>query len=150
MLDWSNKSGYQLENSITSIGSSGIFGHGFNKTPLYFPESGTDFIFAVFAEEFGFIGCLMIIGLFLGFMQRGFLISSKCPDIFGRLLAAGITVSICLQAFINIAVTSSMMPATGVPMPFVSYGGTSLIVTMCMAGVLLNISKKRIRRLPNA
>ena len=91
----------------------------------------------------------MIIGLFLAFLQRGLLISGKCEDIFGKLLSSGITVAISIQAFINISVSSSMLPATGVPMPFVSYGGTSLFITMCMAGILLNISKRRIRRLPN-
>ena len=80
-------------------------------------------------------------------MQRGLLISNKCEDIFGKLLAGGITVSICIQAFINISVASSMLPATGVPMPFISYGGTSLFITMSMVGILLNISKKRIRKI---
>ena len=77
------------------------------------------------------------------------MVSAKCEEIFGKLLAAGITVAITLQALINIAVSSSMIPATGVPLPFISYGGTSLIVTMIMIGILLNISKKRIRKFPN-
>lgn len=144
--------GYNIIQAMVAFVAGGIFGEGYGNSIQklgWLPEGHTDFIFAVFAEEFGFIGCILIIGLFLAFLQRGLLISNKCEDVFGKLLSAGITVSICIQAFINISVASSMLPATGVPMPFVSYGGTSLFITMCMAGVLLNISKKRIRRFPN-
>jgi len=144
--------GYNIIQSMLAFVAGGFFGEGYGNSRQklgWLPEGHTDFIFAVFAEEFGFIGCLLIIGLFLAFLQRGLLISNKCEDLFGKLLAAGITVSICIQAFINISVASSMLPATGVPMPFISYGGTSLFITMCMVGVLLNISKKRIRRFPN-
>lgn len=144
--------GYNIIQSMLAFVAGGFFGEGYGNSRQklgWLPEGHTDFIYAVFAEEFGFIGCLLIIGLFLAFLQRGLLISAKCEDIFGKLLAAGITVSICLQAFINISVASSMLPATGVPMPFISYGGTSLFITMCMIGVLLNISKKRIRRFPS-
>ena len=145
---------YQTINSMTAIGSGQLWGKGLNNNVIasvkngnFISEPQTDFIYAVFGEEFGFIGCVLIIGLFLAFLQRGLLVSNKCEDVFGKLLAAGITVSICLQAFINISVASSMLPATGVPMPFVSYGGTSLFITLCMVGILLNISKKRIRRI---
>ena len=93
------------------------------------------------------MGCLLVIGLFLAFLQRGLLISQKCPNQFGKLLSAGITLVICTQAAINIAVSSSMIPATGVPLPFVSYGGTSVVISLSMVGVLLNISKKRIRKI---
>ncbi len=144
--------GYNIIQSLLAFAAGGFFGEGYGNSRQklgWLPEGHTDFIYAVFAEEFGFLGCLLIIGLFLAFLQRGLLISNKCEDLFGKLLAAGITVSICLQAFINIAVSSSMLPATGVPMPFISYGGTSLFITMCMIGVLLNVSKKRIRRFPN-
>ncbi len=144
--------GYNIIQSMLAFVAGGFFGEGYGNSRQklgWLPEGHTDFIYAVFAEEFGFLGCLLIIGLFLAFLQRGLLISNKCEDLFGKLLAAGITVSICLQAFINIAVSSSMLPATGVPMPFISYGGTSLFITMCMIGVLLNVSKKRIRRFPN-
>lgn len=144
--------GYNIIQAMMAFVSGGIFGEGYGNSIQklgWLPEGHTDFIFAVFAEEFGFVGCILVIGLFLAFLQRGLLISNKCEDVFGKLLSAGVTVSICLQAFINISVASSMLPATGVPMPFVSYGGTSLFITMCMVGVLLNVSKKRIRRLPN-
>ncbi|MCD7779483.1 MAG: putative lipid II flippase FtsW [Candidatus Gastranaerophilales bacterium] len=144
--------GYNIIQSMLAFVAGGFFGEGYGNSRQklgWLPEGHTDFIYAVFGEEFGFLGCVLLIGLFLAFLQRGLLISNKCEDLFGKLLAAGITVSICLQAFINIAVSSSMLPATGVPMPFISYGGTSLFITMCMIGVLLNISKKRIRRFPN-
>ena len=144
--------GYNIIQSMMAFVAGGIFGVGYGNSRQklgWLPEGHTDFIYAVWGEEFGFIGCLLIIGLFLAFLQRGLLVSAKCEDIFGKLLAAGITVSICIQAFINVAVSSSMIPATGVPLPFISYGGTSLFITMCMIGILLNISKKRIRRFPN-
>ncbi len=144
--------GYNIIQSMVAFVAGGFFGEGYGNSRQklgWLPEGHTDFIYAVFGEEFGFLGCMLIIGLFLAFLQRGILISAKCEDVFGKLLAAGITVSITFQAFINICVSSSMLPATGVPLPFISYGGTSLFITMCMIGVLLNVSKKRIRRLPN-
>ena len=144
--------GYNIIQAMMAFVAGGFFGEGYGNSRQklgWLPEGHTDFIYAVFGEEFGFIGCILVVGLFLAFLQRGLLISAKCEDLFGKLLAAGITVAICLQAFINVSVASSMIPATGVPLPFVSYGGTSLFITMCMIGVLLNISKKRIRRFPN-
>ena len=144
--------GYNIIQSMLCFVAGGFFGEGYGNSIQkrgWLPEGHTDFIYAVWAEEFGFLGCLLIVGLFLAFLQRGLLISAKCEDVFGKLLAAGITVSICIQAYINISVASSMFPATGVPMPFISYGGTSLCITMCMIGVLLNISKKKVRRFPN-
>ena len=143
--------GYNIIQSMLAFVAGGFFGEGYGNSRQklgWLPEGHTDFIYAVWGEEFGFLGCLLIIGLFLAFLQRGLLISAKCDDLFGKLLAAGITVSICIQAYINIAVSSSMIPATGVPMPFISYGGTSLFITMCMIGILLNISKKKVRRFP--
>lgn len=144
--------GYNIIQAMMAFAAGGLWGEGYGNSVQklgWLPEGHTDFIFAVFAEEFGFLGCLLVIGLFLAFLQRGIVISSRCGDIFGKLLASGITVSICLQAFINIAVSSSMIPATGVPMPFISYGGTSLFITMCMTGILLNISRRRVIRLQN-
>ncbi len=140
--------GYNIIQAMLAFVAGGFFGEGYGNSRQklgWLPEGHTDFIYSVLAEEFGFLGCLIIIGLFLAFLQRGILISVKCEDVFGKLLAGGITISICLQAFINISVASSMLPATGVPLPFISYGGTSLFITMCMVGILLNISKKRIR-----
>lgn len=142
--------GYNIIQSMLAFVAGGFFGEGYGNSRQklgWLPEGHTDFIYAVLGEEFGFLGCLIIIGLFLAFLQRGLLISAKCEDVFGKLLSSGITVAICIQAFINISVASSMLPATGVPMPFVSYGGTSLFITMCMVGILLNVSKKRIRKI---
>ena len=115
----------------------------------YLPECHTDFIFAIIAEELGWVGCVLVIGLFWTLIHRGFLIAARCPDMFGKLLAVGITFSIGFQAFLNISVASSFFPTTGVPLPFISYGGSSLIVSLCMIGILLNISKKRIKKIRN-
>ena len=100
-----------------------------------------DFIFAVLAEELGFVGCAAVIILFLLFVWRGIVISMKAPDMFGSLMAIGITSLIGLQAIINIAVVTSSMPVTGIALPFFSYGGTSLIILLCAVGILLNISR---------
>lgn len=142
--------GYNIIQSLLAFAAGGLWGVGFGNSKqklAWLPEGHTDFIFAVIGEEFGFLGCLLIIGLFLTFIQRGLIVSSRCSNMFGKLLASGITFSIGVQAFINMGVSSSFIPTTGVPLPFISYGGTSLLVSMCMVGVLLNISKKRIRRI---
>lgn len=109
---------------------------------LYISEPHNDFIFAVLAEELGFIGCIAVILLFAIFIWRGIIIAMKAPDMFGSLLATGITALIGLQAIINIAVVTSSMPVTGMALPFFSYGGTSLIILLCAVGVLLNISRQ--------
>lgn len=109
---------------------------------LYISEPHNDFIFAVLAEELGFIGCVAVILLFAVFIWRGIIIAMKAPDMFGSLLATGITSLIGLQAIINIAVVTSSMPVTGMALPFFSYGGTSLIILLCAVGVLLNISRQ--------
>ena len=109
---------------------------------LYISEPHNDFIFAVLAEELGFIGCLAVIILFAVFIWRGIIIAMKAPDMFGSLLATGITSLIGLEAIINIAVVTSSMPVTGMALPFFSYGGTSLIILLCATGILLNISRQ--------
>lgn len=144
--------GYNIIQSLIAFAAGGLWGVGFGNSKqklFWLPEGHTDFILAVIAEEFGFLGCVFIIALFLTLLQRGLVIASRCNNMFGKLLAAGITFSIFVQAFINMAVASSFMPATGVPLPFISYGVTSLVVSLCMVGVLLNISKKRIRKIKN-
>ena len=136
--------GYQVFHSRIAISSGGLFGTGFggSKEKLgWLPEAHTDFIFSVFAEEFGFIGCLFLISLFILIFNRGIKISMRCPTLYGRLLALGITISITMQAFFNMSVATAFLPATGITLPFISYGGSSLFVTMCMTGILLNISK---------
>ncbi len=144
--------GYNIIQSLIAFATGGLTGVGYGgsiQKLSYLPECHTDFIFAIIAEELGWVGCVLIIGLFWTFIHRGFIIASRCPDMFGKLLAIGITFSIGFQAFLNMSVASSFFPTTGVPLPFISYGGSSLIVSMCMVGVLLNISKKRIKKIRN-
>ena len=119
-----------------------MWGFGASKQKfLYISEPHNDFIFAVLAEELGFIGCVAVILLFAIFVWRGVLIAMKAPDMFGSLLAVGVTSLIGLQAIINIAVVTSSMPVTGMPLPFFSSGGTSLLILLCSVGILLNISR---------
>ncbi len=109
---------------------------------FYLPEPHTDFIFAVTAEELGLVGALVIIALFAVFLWRGIRTSLHTQDMFGRLLSVGITSMVVVQAFINVSVVLGLMPTKGIPLPFVSYGGSSLFVTLACVGVLLNISKQ--------
>lgn len=144
--------GYNIIQSLIAFASGGFSGVGYGgsiQKLSYLPECHTDFIFAIIAEEFGFIGCVLVIGLFFTFLQRGLVIATRCPDMYGKLLAVGITFSIVFQAFMNMSVASSFLPTTGVPLPFISYGGSSLIVSLIMVGILLNISKKRIKKIRN-
>lgn len=142
--------GYNVIQSLVAFATGGFWGVGYGSSKqklAWLPEAHTDFIFAVIGEELGFIGCLLVIGLFWTFIHRGLLIASRCPDMYGKLLAIGITFSIGFQAFLNMSVASSFLPATGVPLPFISYGGSSLMVSMWMVGILLNISKKRVKKI---
>lgn len=142
--------GYNIIQSLIAFASGGFSGTGYGgsiQKLAYLPECHTDFIFAIIAEEFGFLGCLFIIGLFVTLVYRGLRISKRCPDMYGKLLAIGITVIFGFQAFLNMSVASSLLPVTGVTLPFISYGGTSIIVSLAMVGVLLNISKQRIKRI---
>ena len=143
---WSDPTdtGYQVIQSLYAIGSGGLFGVGLGNSTqkyLYIPEPQNDFIFAIIAEELGFIGCLMVIMLFAIFIWRGVVIAIKAPDSFGSLVAIGITALVALQAIINIAVVTSSIPNTGMPLPFFSYGGTALLILLCSVGILLNISR---------
>ena len=108
---------------------------------LYIPEPHNDFIFSILGEELGFIGCAVVLILFAIFIWRGILIAMKAPDMFGSLIAVGITALVGIQVIINIAVVTSSMPATGMPLPFFSYGGTALFILLCAMGVLLNNSR---------
>lgn len=142
--------GYNVIQSLVAFATGGFWGVGYGSSKqklAWLPEAHTDFIFAVIGEELGFLGCLLVIGLFWTFIHRGLLIASRCPDMYGKLLAVGITFSIGFQAFLNMSVASSFLPATGVPLPFISYGGSSLMVSMWMVGILLNISKKRVKKI---
>lgn len=136
--------GYQINQALIAIGSGGFSGRGFGgslEKYNYLPEPMGDSIFAIYAEEFGFVGSAFLILLFLFFLWRGLDIGNRAPTIFGKFFAVGLTTSIIVQAFINIGAISGLLPLTGVPLPFVSYGGTSLAVTMTSVGILLNISK---------
>lgn len=137
--------GYHIQQALLAIGTGGLFGLGLGHSRQkfnYLPEPVTDSIFAVFAEEWGFIGALVVLGLFLAVAVRGLAIARRAPDEFGKLVAVGITMWIALQAFINIAAITGLIPLTGIPLPFLSYGGTSLMFLMAGVGILLNISKQ--------
>ena len=136
--------GWQIIQSLYAIGSGGLFGVGLGNSKqkyLYLPEPHNDFIFSVLAEELGFIGCIIVIILFVIFVWRGILVSMKAEDNFGCLISIGIVSMIALQAVINIAVVTGTIPVTGMPLPFFSYGGTALIANLMAIGVLLNISR---------
>ena len=136
--------GWQVIQSLYAIGSGGLFGVGLGESKqkfLYIPEPHNDFIFSILGEELGFIGCAIVLILFAIFIWRGILIAMKAPDMFGSLLAIGITALVGIQVIINVAVVTSSMPATGMPLPFFSYGGTALFILLCEMGVLLNISR---------
>jgi cell division protein FtsW len=138
-----DNTGFQIIQSLLSFGSGGTFGVGIGdgmQKLFYLPEPHTDFILSIIAEESGFIGVTIIIVMFAIFAFRGFMIALKAPDLFGTLLAAGVTMVISLEAFINIAGVMGIIPLKGLVLPFLSYGGTAFIMSMTAVGVLLNIS----------
>jgi cell division protein FtsW len=136
--------GYQINQALLAIGSGGFFGRGLGQSIQkfnYLPEVIGDSIFAIIAEEIGFVGVVLLIGLFFMFAMRGFKIAKNSPDNFGKFLAVGITSWIVLQSFINISAISGLIPLTGVPLPLISYGASGLVVSLAAIGVLLNISR---------
>jgi cell division protein FtsW len=136
--------GFQLIQSLIAVGSGGLTGVGLmdsRQKLFYLPEAHTDFIFAVLSEELGFIGALIVVALFAWYAWRGLRTAWRAPDQFGRLLALGITVLVAGQALINLSVVLGLMPTKGIPLPFISYGGSSLLVMLLATGVLLNISQ---------
>ncbi|OGS41891.1 MAG: hypothetical protein A2506_03935 [Elusimicrobia bacterium RIFOXYD12_FULL_66_9] len=137
--------GYQLSQALLAVGSGGWFGKGFGASQLklmYLPTPHTDFIFPVVCEELGLVGALLILGLFVTVLVRGIHIARRAPDLFGTLLACGITFTIVLQAFFNMAMTLGLLPTKGIPLPFFSFGGSSLLTTLLGIGILLNISRQ--------
>ena len=137
--------GFHIIQSLIAVSTGGITGLGFmegKQKLFYLPEPHTDFIFAVTAEELGLLGSLVVLLLFAIFLWRGVRTALRTQDMFGRLLAVGITSMVVVQAFINISVVLGLMPTKGIPLPFVSYGGSSLFVTLACVGVLLNITKQ--------
>lgn len=145
--------GYHVSQALIGIGSGGLFGLGLGKSIQiygYLPEASNDSIFAVIAEEFGLVGSLLLIGLFGLLVYRGLKIAENAPDVFSRLLAAGITLVFLFQAIINIAAMLALVPLTGIPLPFISYGGSSLVLMLLGAGILVNISKYTTKENRNA
>lgn len=143
---WSDVSDttFQIVQSLYALGSGGLFGTGLGKSReklLYLPEPQNDFIFSIIGEELGFIGASIIVVLFIALIIRGLRIAARSQDLFAVLMATGITSLIGIQALMNIAVVTSSMPVTGVPLPFISAGGSSMVFTMAGVGILLNISR---------
>ena len=142
IFNWQSGTGLQLENALASIGSAGLFGHGYNNTPLYFPESGTDFIFAVFASNFGLVGSILLVILIMFFDIKLIRLISKKILIPDKLILVGIISCLVFQQVQNIGMTIGLFPITGITLPFISYGGSSLLSYMLMVGIILNISSE--------
>lgn len=145
--------GYHISQALIAVGSGGLWGLGLGKSIQvygYLPEAANDSIFAVIAEQFGMIGSTLLVGLFGLLAWRGLLVAKAAPDSFSRLLATGTSLWILFQAAINIAAMLSLVPLTGIPLPFISYGGSSLLFSMIAAGILINISKYTVKEVNNA
>ncbi|HSP88581.1 MAG TPA: FtsW/RodA/SpoVE family cell cycle protein, partial [Ignavibacteriaceae bacterium] len=142
----------QVKQALLGLGSGGIFGVGIGhgkQSNLFLPEAYGDFIFAVMGEEMGFIGAVIVITCYLVLFIAGVIIAKKTIDRFGQLLAFGISFSIIVYAFINVAVSTGLFPTTGLPLPFISYGGTSLIFLCISIGILINIAITNSKRISN-
>lgn len=139
LLDWKNGTGMQLENSLTAIGSSKLLGHGFNRTPIYFPESATDFIFAVYSSNFGLVGGIFLLLLIMYFDLELIRNMKNINNITDKFMLAGIIGMLSYQQFQNIGMTLGILPITGITLPFISYGGSSLISYMIIIGIIFNI-----------
>ncbi|MBN1806464.1 MAG: cell division protein FtsW [Sedimentisphaerales bacterium] len=144
---WVDGINYQPSQSLIALGSGGLWGKGLGKGICkygHLPEDTTDFIFAIIGEELGFIGNAAVIGLFIVFIWLGILVVVRCKDRFGQLLASGIFLTIAIQAVLNIGVVTVILPTKGLPLPFVSAGGTSMLLSAAAVGVLLNITKQSV------
>jgi cell division protein FtsW len=142
---WADSAAYQAKQSLIALGSGGVLGKGLGRGTCkygHLPEDTTDFIFAIIGEELGFIGTTAVIVLFIVFVWLGILVVLRCRDRFGRILAGGIILTIAAQAAVNIGVVTVVLPTKGMPLPFVSAGGTSMLLSAAAAGVLLNIAKQ--------
>ena len=142
VINWQNGSGMQLENSLAAIGSSGILGHGFNKTPLYFPEAGTDFIFSVYASNFGLIGSCIFILLVMLFDIHLIKVGMNSKNIY-KYIISGILGIFIYQQIQNISMTLGLLPITGITLPFISYGGSSLLSYMILIGFVISIYNEK-------
>ncbi len=140
IFDWQSGSGLQLENALAAIGSAGLFGHGFNKVPIYFPEASTDFIFAVYASCFGLVGSLVLISIITYFDFNVIKIARRKIADTDKYIISGIIGMLIFQQVQNIGMTVGLLPITGITLPFISYGGSSLLSYMILVGIILNIS----------
>ena len=143
IFNWQSGTGLQLENALAAIGSAGIFGHGFNETPIYFPESSTDFIFAVFASNFGLFGVIILLGIIVYFDVQIILLAKRKILDTDKYILAGIVGMLLFQQIQNIGMTVGLLPITGITLPFISYGGSSLLSYMILVGIILNISMEK-------
>jgi cell division protein FtsW len=137
--------GYQLKQSLLAIGSGGFWGMGPGQSRaklFYLPDAHTDFILSIFSEELGFIGIILVLALFTLLVYRGLLVALRAPDTFGSYLALGLTLCIGLPACINMGVVTGILPTKGLSLPFLSYGGSCLLVNLMAVGILLNISSQ--------
>jgi cell division protein FtsW len=142
-------SGYQIQQSLIAIGSGGMLGRGFGQSAQkynYLPEPVGDSVFAVYGEEFGFIGAVLLVLLFTAFATRGFAIAAGASSAFGSYAATGLTLVITISAFMNIGAMLGIVPLTGLPLPFVSHGGTALLATLASVGIILNVAANRNKR----
>ena len=145
IFNWSNSSGLQLTNSLTAIGSAGLFGHGFNKTPIYFPEMQTDFIFAVYTSNFGLIGAILLIILIIFFDITLISTVNKTTNMYDKYAIGGILSVLLFQQVYNISMTIGLLPIMGITLPFISYGGSSLLSYMILLGIIFNVSNESLR-----
>ena len=142
ILNWFNMSGYQLENSLIAIGSSGTFGFGYLKNPVYFPEPQTDFIFTTYTSNFGFIGAIILLIILIIFDSNILRLTLKKIKLVDKYIIIGIFIMLFYGQIQNIGMTIGLLPITGIPLPFISYGGTSLLSYLFIIGIVLNISKE--------
>lgn len=145
IINWSDSSGLQLENSLMAIGSAGILGHGFNNVPIYFPEMQTDFIFAVYTSCFGLLGAIFLIALIIFFDLNLISTVNKTKDMYDKYAIGGIIAILVFQQVQNISMTIGLLPIMGITLPFVSYGGSSLLSYMVLVGIIFNVSNESMR-----
>ena len=145
ITNWSASSGMQLKNSLIAIGSAGIFGHGFNHTPIYFPEMQTDFIFSVIASNFGLLGASLLILLIIFFDMNLIHTTFKANDFMDKYAIGGVIAVLLFQQVQNISMTIGLLPIMGITLPFISYGGSSLLSYMLLVGMIFNVSNESLR-----
>lgn len=145
ITNWSSSSGMQLENSLIAIGSAGVFGHGFNETPIYFPEMQTDFIFTVIASNFGLLGASLLVLLIIFFDINLILTVNKTTNFYDKYTIGGIIAVLLFQQVQNISMTLGLLPIMGITLPFISYGGSSLLSYMLLVGMIFNVSNESLR-----